>query len=114
MSVPISLINSSNDTLRFYSMTCSWFEFWGTEQPGIGLPSWACEKNVPEIIAVAPHSKYKTTLNITYDSIVKKGTNFRIYMSLLKAPDNAQRRWNFWPSDYVRFNKIWSNDLTIH
>jgi hypothetical protein len=114
ISVPVSMHNNSNDTLKFYSMTCSWFEFWGTDRQDIGLPSWGCDGNIPEIVTVAPHHEYKKRLDILYNSTIKKGNQFRISMSLLRVPGDAKRTWDFfWPDEYVRFNKIWSNEMTI-
>ncbi len=111
--VPLTLHNNSEDTLRFYTMTCSWYTFFGTNGSGISLLSWGCDKNIPEIINVAPHKQYKRNLNINYYPYVKSGTRYRISMSLLKVPGNAKLTWNFWPDEYVRFNKIWSNELTV-
>jgi len=111
--VPLTLHNNSEDTLRFYTMTCSWYTFFGTNGSGISLPSWGCDKNIPEIVNVAPHKEYKRNLNINYYPYVKSGTRYRISMSLLKVPGNAKLTWNFWPDEYVRFNKIWSNEIAI-
>lgn len=114
VSVPVSLNNNSNDTLRFYSMTCSWFEFWDTNHQDIGISDWPCDKNIPEIVTIPPHQKYKKNLDIIYYSTVKQGTKYQVSMSLLKATSNSKWIWNFWSDEYVRFNKIWSNELTIH
>jgi hypothetical protein len=114
VSIPISLNNDSNDTLRFYSMTCSWFEFWETNRRDIGISGWACDNNIREIVNIPPHQEYKKRLDIIYDSTVKRGNQYQISMSLLKSSNDVKWIWNFWPDEYVRFNKIWSNELTIH
>ena len=105
--IPVSLHNNCNDTLKFYSMTCSGFVFWGTDRQDIGLSARLCEANAPEIVTVAPHHEYKKRLDIIYNSTVKRGDQFRISMSLLRAPGEGERTWNFFrPDEYVRFNKI--------
>ena len=113
VTVPVSVHNNSNEALRFYSMTCSWFEFWDTDNRAIELSTWGCQYNIPEIITVAPHQEYKKKLDVIYDSTVKGGTKYRIVMSLLKAPGDGKANWDFWPGEYTRFNKIWSNKITI-
>jgi len=112
ITVPVTVQNNSNEELKFYSMTCSWGDFFGTDSKDIGIPGWGCDKNVPNIITIAPHKKFKRNVNITYDSTIKGGRKYRISMSLLK-PDNTERDCFFSPEDYVRFNKIWSNEITI-
>jgi hypothetical protein len=113
ITVPVILHNNSNDTLRFYSMTCSWYSFFGTNSSGIGIPGWDCSKNITDFITIAPHKEYKKNLSIVYYPNINSGNRYRISMSLLKAPGNVKWTWNFWPEEYVRFNKIWSNELTI-
>jgi len=112
ITVPVTVQNNSNAELKFYSMTCSWSEFFGTDSKDISIPGWACESNVPNIIIVAPHKEFRRNVNVTYDSTIKGGRKYRISMSLLK-PDNTKRDWVFSPGDYVRFNKIWTNEITI-
>jgi hypothetical protein len=113
ITVPLILHNNSKDTLKFYSMTCSWGSFYGTNSTGIGLPAWACEKNIPQIITITPHKVFQRDMSIVYDSNIKSGNQYRISMSLLKAPNDVKRIWDFWPEEFVRFNKIWSNEITI-
>nr|WP_067060257.1 hypothetical protein [Mucilaginibacter sp. L294] len=113
ITAPVILHNNSNDTLRFYSMTCSWYSFYGTNSTAIGLPVWACNKNIPQIITIAPHKIFERYMSIVYDSNIKSGNKYRISMSLLKVPDDLKSTWGFWPGEYVRFNKIWSNEITI-
>jgi len=116
-NVPVSVHNNSNETLKFYSMSCSWYEFWATNQSDIKLADWECSKNSPEEIAIAPQQEYKRTLDIIYDLNVKSGTEYQISMSLLKVPDivdwTSLYAWYNRPYEYVRFNKIWSDKITI-
>ncbi|TWI99320.1 hypothetical protein JN11_02637 [Mucilaginibacter frigoritolerans] len=108
VTVPLVLHNNSNDTLRFYTMTCSWYIFFDTNVRGIGISGWACDKNIPDLITIAPYKEYKRNLNIDYQPNIKSGSRYRISMSLLKDPG----KW-IWPREYVRFNKIWSNEIAI-
>ncbi|MEO3402545.1 hypothetical protein AAFN85_01485 [Mucilaginibacter sp. CAU 1740] len=114
INVPAYIRNDSNDELQFYSMSCSWDEFWGTDCNEIKLPGWLCEKNVTKVITLAPHQEYRRTLIITYDLSVKRGTEYRISMSLLKVPFTGDGGlFSQDPYDYVRYNKLWSGTVTI-
>lgn len=111
VTVPAFFHNNSEATLRFYTMSCSWYDYWHTNYTGIGLSEWPCEANAPQIITVEPHQIYRRDLTIIYDSTVTKGERYKVSMSLIKAPGI----WDFdrWPGEYVRFNKIWSNEIVI-
>lgn len=113
VDVPVFIQNNSNDTLKFYSMSCSWFEFWDTDRNDVKIADWPCEKNVPEIITIPPHHKVKNALNIMYGETIDIGSQYQISMSLLKVSDNLKRGLFFSPDEYLHFNKIWSNKITI-
>jgi hypothetical protein len=113
VTVPVKLYNNGNDTLKFYSMTCSWYDFFGTNQSGISIPVWGCAKNVPTTVVVAPHKTYRKNLTIVYDHTIKSGTRYRISMSLLKDTGNLGDTWNYWTGEFIRFNKIWSNGIIV-
>lgn len=110
VTVPAFLHNNSEATLRFYTMSCSWYDYWHTNYTGIGLSEWPCEANAPQIITVEPHQIYRRDLTIIYDSTVLKGERYRVSMSLIKSQKNDKF---FWPDEYIRFNKIWSNEIAI-
>ncbi|HEY9001191.1 MAG TPA: hypothetical protein VIM89_07550 [Mucilaginibacter sp.] len=112
ITVPIVVLNKTNEGLKFYSMSCSWGDFFDTDSKAITIPGWNCDKNVPYIITIPPHKEFKRNVNITYDSSIKGGRKYRISMSLLKS-DSTEREWFFSPEDYVRYNKIWTDEITI-
>lgn len=111
--VPVILHNNSADTLKFYSMSCSWYDFFGTDDKDIDVDGWGCEKNIPEIITVIPGGQYERDLSILYPVNIKKGTNYRITMSLIKVNNKDIYGWHLLPTDYTRFNKIYSNEITV-
>lgn len=112
--VPVVLHNNSNDTLKFYSMTCSWYEFFGTNHTGVEPSEAICFKNIPDVVEVAPHGKYRKNLPMIYESSIKSGGSYRISLSILKASENEAQDWQrFYPWEYVRFNKIWSNEIIV-
>jgi hypothetical protein len=113
VNVPVKLYNHTRDTLKFYTMSCSWNEIFGTDHQNIGMRAWPCDKNAPMIIKIAPRGEYRKILPIVYPSTFKKGEKYRIYISLLKVNRNDKWGWDFSPNEYNRFNKVWSNEIVI-
>ncbi len=113
INVPIVIHNNSDDTLKFYSMSCSWSDFYGTNSKDINISAWRCEKNVPEIVEIKPHGVYKQYLPIIYNSKLRKGEKYKISLSLNKCSNTNNSLWGFDIEEYTRFNKIWSNEITI-
>lgn len=113
IKVPIILHNNSKNTLKFYSMSCSWSDFYGTNSKDINISTGVCDKNVPEIIEIKPHSEYQQYLPIIYNSKLKKGEKYKISMSLNKCSNTNNSLWGFDIEEYTMFNKIWSNEVTI-
>ncbi|HTK18255.1 MAG TPA: hypothetical protein VL442_02020 [Mucilaginibacter sp.] len=112
ITVPVIVQNNSDEELKFYSMTCSWEDFFGTDDKGITIPGWGCDSNMPNIITVGPHKEFRRDVNITYAPTFKTGKKYRISMSLVK-PNNMENQFGFFPGDYIRYNKIWTNEITI-
>jgi predicted nucleic-acid-binding Zn-ribbon protein len=111
LNVPLKLYNNSNDTLKFMSMSCSWYEFYNTNSNKIAIPLWDCDKNIPDIIVVPPHSSFLRIIPLIYgENNIKVGAFFNLGMSLVK---NDPDIFDFDSSEYTSFNIIWSNGITI-
>lgn len=120
INIPVTLCNNSSDTLRFMSMSCSWDEFYGTNNKNIHIPMIPCDKNIPETIEVLPHEMFSRTIPVIYlQKSVGKNIKFKIYMSVIKYPVNmvqsnpAMFYFGFDSSEYTNFNRIWSNEVAI-
>ena len=85
ITVPVIVQNNSDEELKFYSMTCSWEDFFGTDDKGITIPSWGCDSNVPNIITVGPHKEFRRDVNITYDQTIKFGKKISNKYELIKT-----------------------------
>ncbi|MGN6181308.1 MAG: hypothetical protein ACTHNW_19150 [Mucilaginibacter sp.] len=111
--VPVTLHNNSNNTLRFLTMTCSWFEDFSFNIKNIQMYDWACESNfsIPE--EIPPHGSFTRQLSVCfYPNQIKEGTKLRIAMSLT-IPQGKHLDFDLYPFRTSRFNQIWTNEIVI-
>ncbi len=54
--IPVTIHNNSNDALKYYSMTCSWQEFYHIDNKNLAVLISPCDKNVPKEVIVPAHS----------------------------------------------------------
>ncbi len=65
--IEIRLLNKSNDTLKYRTLSCSWQDFYLSNSENINISINNCDKNIPAIITVNPNESrtVKLTINIT-------------------------------------------------
>jgi hypothetical protein len=81
--VPVKFTNNSNDILKYLTMTCSWEEFYTTDNQKIALiPGKNCDTNFPKDLALGPHKTIMVTVPIVK---MQRGKKFRIGMTLIKV-----------------------------
>ena len=113
---PLKFSNSSNDTLRYINMSCEWWIIYHFNNKSIGVLWEDCEKNVPQIIAIAPH---RFTI-INFPIIISKDgithhQKFRVGMNLLKDKGTGNLFDLLKESKRLtsKGNMIWSNEVEI-
>jgi hypothetical protein len=115
ISVPLKFTNYSNDTLKYLSMSCSWWEFYQVDVKGITIMADDCTKNIPHTVIVFPHKSLTINVPLDYDkNLVHPNSLFRIGMSLQKNIGGGQ------PDDADAYllrpetsNLIWSNPVKV-
>jgi len=81
--VPVKFTNNSNDTLRYLTMTCSWEEFYTTDNHEVAIiPGRNCDTNFPKDLILRPHKSIKLTVPVVK---IHGGKKFRIGMILIKV-----------------------------
>ena len=111
--VPTSLKNNSNDTLKFYSMSCSWQLFYLVDNKNLKIELVGCDKNIPIILTLNPGQIRTIEIKLLINQKIDKGTEikFRIGFNLLRKLDN-QKMFDF--KDVLnKKNVIWSNMITM-
>jgi hypothetical protein len=111
--IKATLTNKTNDTLYYYSMSCSWQEFYSTDNTNLIVHVNLCDKNIPKVLQIAPHKSNVVTLELinklTNKNIGKKlriGFNFIEPKSRNLIDFNRKELTN-------KVNIIWSNTICL-
>lgn len=107
--VPVTLSNNTNQTLSYYSMSCSWWDLYKFDSKELLFDGgFNCDKNVPVLSTLGPHQQYKTYIELLTKKGVKTVT-YKIGFNLIneKAGLTAAQLKAHKP------NILWSNTLTV-
>ncbi len=117
ITVPLLLKNNSNDTLKFWLMTCDWQAIYESNNKNAGIPGHNCDSNFGNVISVAPHKTYKINipLFITQNAAVhsykfKLGMHLFNYLKITKMSYFTNKIVNNKPP---KNNLIWSNEVEV-
>jgi len=108
-TVSVTLKNNTNDTLRYYTMSCSWWNFYSVDNHDYKIKTDNCDKNIAKILKLAPHKSNTINIILTRNiEQVDQNKQFRIGFRLVKAKDTAGPLDFFQPKeDYI----LWSNKI---
>jgi len=109
--VKATLTNNTPDTLYYFSMTCSWQEFYHTDNKTLRINISPCDKNVQTVVAVPPKGSNAVELEvISQKNTTTNPMTFKIGLDLVKAKSKWERR------NFDKLNRtsiiIWSDKLT--
>ncbi len=111
--VPVTLHNNADDTLRYYSMSCSWDEFYRTDNSKAELLGHDCYKNVPREITLLPHTSNTITIPVVCKNSEASATvHLRIGLNLNIKADN--RFYTEYDDELYRYNIVWSNEIMLN
>jgi hypothetical protein len=108
--IPATLTNHSKDTLKYFSMSCSWQDFYLVDNKKLQIETALCDKNIPIILTLAP-KQYRT---VEIRLLISQTANtseikFKIGFNLIKA-SNTKKIFDFdIKEEQKKENVIWSN-----
>jgi hypothetical protein len=110
--IPTTLTNLSKDTLKYFSLRCSWQDFYLVDNEKLFVLKSICDKNTPFVLKLAPGKSTTTELKLlitpTMDTtIVPFKVGFNIIRANMPASEFKMKELLF------RENVIWSNVITI-
>ena len=108
-----TLTNNTKDTLRYYSMSCSWQDFYSVDNNILQVKGQGCDKNIPTILTLAPGQSRTVKIKLLIKSSVDTSKiQFKIGFNLMKV-SRTQREFDF---DFKELEKkkniIWSNIIS--
>jgi hypothetical protein len=105
---PLTLTNNSNDTLKYLTMSASWWDFYTLDNKNFALAAdyWNVFKNGIVVRVLPPHQSVTIAITIVTYKNYYRGQKLRIAMSLQKAEAYIIQK----PKTA---NMIWSNEVSI-
>jgi hypothetical protein len=110
---PTTLTNNTKDTLRYYSMSCSWQGFYSVNSNKLEVEEKGCDKNVPIILTLAPGQSRKMEIRLLVSQTIDASEiKFKIGFNLMKlSSTQTEFDFNFKEAQKKR-NIIWSNIIS--
>jgi len=116
VTAPVKLFNPFDDSLVYFSMTCSTFDIFITNNKNVEIELQPCEHNFPTHFNVPSHQSSITNVRFFFPKNTENNLRrFKIGMYLCKYPEMNDSEFleylahNSWPKSFL----IWSNEVTI-
>ena len=112
--IPVTFENNTLETLRYFSMSCSWQEFYFVYNKAVQIDYQLCDKNIPIILTLEPNQKSRFEIKL----LKKRGVNnskisFKIGFNLIKVKPE-QRLLDFDINEKLKHKSIiWSNLISM-
>lgn len=107
---PTTLTNNTRDTVRYYSMSCSWQSFYSVDNNKLQVEAKDCDKNIPIILSLAPGKSRTVEIRLLLSKRIDASEiKFKIGFNLIKV-SGTQEEFNFdFEEQQRKKNIIWSN-----
>lgn len=112
--IPTILANNSKDTLKYFSMSCSWQDFYSVDNRKLQIEPSLCDKNVPAILTLAPGQKKAVEIRLIISQTMDAPEiRFKIGFNLMQV-DKAQTLFDYdYKEEQKKKNVIWSNVISM-
>jgi len=107
--IPVTVHNNSDKMLKYYSMSCSWQEFYHIDNKKFEVIMSACDKNVPREVTVPAHSTHTDVITFYKNNNLKIPESFRLGLNInIDVKENLFSAFN---DELRRYNIVWSNEV---
>jgi len=111
---PATLTNNTKDTLRYFSMSCNWQDFYSVDNNQLQIQGIDCNKNIPLILTLAPGQSKTVELRLLVSPTMDSSkSNFKIGFNLMKASANQKAFSYDFKEGQEKKNMIWSNTISM-
>ena len=111
LQVWVTLTNTTKDTLKYYTMTCSWQNFYCIDNPDVKIEDVPCDKNIFTLITLPPGKSNTVLLKLYPADNSHKQLSFKIGMNLVfyrKLLSSNEIR-----NEMDKRNIIWTKPITV-
>ena len=111
--IPTTFTNQSKDTLKYFSMSCSWSDFYTVDNRKLQVRGNDCDKNIPIILTLAPNACKTVEVYLQISQTMDASSiSFRIGMHLVKAGKSTDN-YNYFGEKENKKDIIWSNAIEM-
>jgi len=113
-NVPVILSNLSNDTVRYLTMSCSWYDFFSINNKKLTISGWPCDSNFPKEKLHLPHKSVTYNIPVILMNGYVEADKFSVGMNLfIVDKENRDFILDIDISRHRTSNLIWSNEVKI-
>ena len=111
---PTTLTNNTKNTLKYFSMSCSWQDFYSVDNNKLEIEGTPCDKNIPTILTLAPGQSKTVEIRLLISQTMDASEiKFRIGFNLMKL-SKTQKVYAFdIKEEQKKKNVIWSNIISM-
>jgi hypothetical protein len=111
-TIPTTLTNLSDDTLKYFSVRCSWQDFYFVNNEKLFVLKSMCEKNNPIVLKLPPKKSTTVALKLLITPTLDTSfIRFKVGFDLIRA-NKPTSEFNI-KDVLLRENVIWSNEIKI-
>ena len=112
--IPTTLTNNTKDTLRYFSMSCSWQELYSVDNNKLRVEIADCDKNIPTILILAPGQSRTLETRVLISQILDTSvTKFKIGFNLMKVWGTQKASFSDFKEELKKGKVIWSNIISM-
>lgn len=110
--IPTTLTNKTKDTLKYFSMSCSWQDFYSVDNKKLQVEPVACDKNFPITLTLAPNQSRKVIVRLLISQTMDASQiNFKIGFNLMQIKSSTDK-YDFKEQIKMK-NMVWSNVISM-
>ena len=111
---PTTLTNNTKDTLRYFSMSCSWQDFYSVDNRKLQVEGTPCDKNIPTILTLAPGQSRTVEIRLLISQTMDASEiKFKIGFNLMKVSATKKSHDFDFKEEQKKKNIIWSNVISM-
>ncbi len=112
-----TLTNNTNDTLKYFNMSCSTSEIYKADARFVRVNSEICNKNIPVLLKLLPHESSTMEILVDVDLTYNFKTSFQIGIDLIHVKNwmDVEEVFGKFPnrdiSKLIKKETVWSNKI---
>ena len=110
--IPITFTNNTKNLLKYYSMSCSWEDFYSVDNKELQVNRQDCDKNIPIILTLTPGESKIVEIKLLMSKIIDTSEiKFKIGFNLMKV-SSSKKEFDFY-EHLKKKNIIWSKEINL-